>query len=493
MSIAEQDLRESATKYRAIFDLANDAIFLHDAATGVIVDVNPKTCEMYGYSREETLRLSVADLSADQAPYTQEQALSFVRAAAAGVPQLFEWYAKDRRGRCFWVEVSLQRVPMDEGDRLLAIVRDITDRKRVELEIRVAHETQKTLNALLRLALDDMELEELLQRALALVLNNPWPVTSGRGAIFLADASGTLLSAAHIGLSAPERAGCNCGEHDYCIPIAAGGTKLGSLKVFLRADHRVDASEAEFLDIFAATLAGIIVRKRAEDDLREADDRLREQAALVRLGEMAAVVAHEVRNPLAGVRGAIQVIGSRLRLEPGDAAVFGEVIARLDALDELMTDLLMFARPPQANFVPVDVVSLAKETSDLVARDANARNVRFLVEGASAAIKGDPKLLRSVLLNLLLNAAHAVQNDGTVRTSVVSTDDRCLVAVSDTGPGIPPEVRDRIFVPFFTTKSRGTGLGLPTAKRLVEAHRGRITVDCPASGGTTVTIELPRA
>lgn len=492
MTVAQPNLRESAAKYRPVFDVANDAIFIHDAVSGAIIDANPKACEMYGFTRDEILDVSVADLTVDEPPCTPTQATAFIEAAAAGVPQLFEWYAKDRQLRRFWVEVNLKRVTIDGEHRLLAIVRDITDRKRVEVELRNAHETQKTLNALLRLALEDVRLEQLLQRALALVLHNAWPVTQGIGAIFLVDAAGELTLATQIGLPR-ESDGCGCGSEHHCIPIAAGGTRLGSLKVYLSAEHRLDAAEAEFFDTFASTLAGIIVRKRAEQNLRDADDRLREQAALVHLGEMAAVVAHEVRNPLAAVRGAIQVIGGRLAPESRDTAVVSEVIARLDALDELMTDLLLFARPPQAHFVPVDVVTLAKETSELVAQDADACHVRFLVEGASPVIAADPKLLRSVLLNLLLNAAHAVQNNGTIRTSVASNDRSCVVAVSDTGPGIPADVRERIFVPFFTTKSRGTGLGLPTAKRLVEAHRGRITVDCPSTGGTTVTIELPRA
>jgi two-component system, cell cycle sensor histidine kinase and response regulator CckA len=349
----------SESTYRTIFDLANDAIFVHDADTGAIVDVNQKMMEMYGYTREEVQQLTVADLSAGEPPYTQARAIELLNAAFAGTPQLFEWRAKDRAGRLFSIEVNLKRVEIDGRPRLLAIVRDISE------------------------------------------------------------------------------------------------------------------------------------RKLAEQVVREADERLREQAALVRLGEMAAVVAHEVRNPLAGVRGAIQIIGSRLPQDGKDAAVVREAIARLDALDDLMTDLLLFARPPHAALVPVDIVALATETTELVARGSPSPGPQFIVEGASPPIMADPKLLKSVLLNVLLNAVHAVQSAGTVRTLVSPTGGRCVVAVHDSGPGIPPEIRERIFVPFFTTKPRGTGLGLPTAKRLVEVHRGRMAVECPPEGGTIVRIELP--
>lgn len=521
-------VRESEANYRTIFNTANDAIFVHDLATGAIVDVNRKATELYGMSRDEALRLSVQDLSAGVAPYTQEQALELLQAAAAGTPQLFEWLAKDRAGLLFWVEVNLKRVAIGGHDRLLAMVRDVTARKRAEREIKESHDSQKTLNALLRLALEDLRLEELLHRALALVLHNPWPATKGVGSVFLVDeAAGELVLKAHNGIDHHilERCArvplghCLCGRvalsgealfcgaiderHEityvgisphghYCTPIAAGETMLGVLNVYLEAGHPRETAEEQFLGAFASTLANIIVRKRAEESLRVADEQLREQAALVRLGEMAAVVAHEVKNPLAGIRGTIQVIGSRLPPGSKDAAVIGEVIARLDALDELMKDLLEFARPPQIRPAPVDIMALAKETTAFVSQDPAARDVRFEVEGSAPPVIADAKLLRIVLLNLLLNAAHALQNNGTIGIVVAASELTCRIAIADTGPGIPPEIRDRIFAPFFTTKSRGTGLGLSTAKRLVDAHHGRISVDCPAGGGTVVTVELPR-
>jgi len=99
--------------------------------------------------------------------------------------------------------------------------------------------------------------------------------------------------------------------------------------------------------------------------------------------------------------------------------------------------------------------------------------------------------LKIVFLNLLVNGAHAMRGRGNIKVSVKTSDGACHVAFNDSGPGIPPEIREKIFTPFFTTKSRGSGLGLPTAKRLIEAHRGTIDVLCPPGGGTTVTVRLP--
>jgi PAS domain S-box-containing protein len=221
--------------------------------------------------------------------------------------------------------------------------------------------------------------------------------------------------------------------------------------------------------------------------------RLREQAALTRLGEMAAVVAHEVKNPLTGVRGAIQVIGSRLPAGSKDAAVVKEIISRIDALNSLMKDLLLFARPPQPRMMPLDPLALARTVAELVREDPAQQGVAIDVAGSSVPVNADGELLKIVLQNLLLNAAHAMQGQGRITVTVSTSGRACRIAVADTGPGISPEVREKLFTPFFTTKARGTGLGLSTAKRFLEAQNGVIEVDCPPVGGTVVTLELPVA
>jgi two-component system, LuxR family, sensor kinase FixL len=223
----------------------------------------------------------------------------------------------------------------------------------------------------------------------------------------------------------------------------------------------------------------------------EMETRLREQTAMARLGEMAAVIAHEVKNPLAGIRGAIQVIGGRLPKEGKEAQIMKEVVARIDALNDLMKDLLLFARPPQPKPLAVDLRLLVKSTAELVTADPLHEGVRIELEGEAPRAHADADLLKIVFLNLLVNAAHAMQDHGTIRVSLGTQNGMCRVVFADTGPGIPADIREKIFNPFFTTKSRGTGLGLVTAKRLIEAHAGTISIDCPPAGGTTVTIQLP--
>jgi signal transduction histidine kinase len=169
-----------------------------------------------------------------------------------------------------------------------------------------------------------------------------------------------------------------------------------------------------------------------------------------------------------------------------------EIVARIDSLDAMMKDLLRFARPPAPKRAPIDLVPLVQMTADLLRRGEDAKDVEIGVAGAAPPVPADAEMLKMVFQNVLLNAVHATQGRGRIQVGVDVKNGCCRVTIADNGPGIAPEIRDKIFMPFFTTKKRGTGLGLPTSKRFIEAHHGRISIDCPPTGGTTVTIELPQ-
>ncbi len=223
----------------------------------------------------------------------------------------------------------------------------------------------------------------------------------------------------------------------------------------------------------------------------EMEGQLREQAALAKLGEMAAVIAHEVKNPLAGIRGAIQVLGGRMSQDGKNTAVLKEIVSRIDALDQLMKELLLYARPPKPKHAPTELVSLVTATANFLIQDPAFQEVDIQVAGQVPPVSADAEMLRIVFQNLLINGGHAMKGKGRIRVAVDTIDSTCQIAFSDGGPGIPLEIREKIFTPFFTTKARGSGLGLPTAKRFIEAHNGQIAIDCPPAGGTTVVIRLP--
>lgn len=221
------------------------------------------------------------------------------------------------------------------------------------------------------------------------------------------------------------------------------------------------------------------------------EERIREQAALATLGEMAASIAHEVKNPLAGIRGAIQMLGRRTTADATTTQVLQEIVSRIDSLDQMVKDLLLYARPPKPKRTPTDVLPLVTATAGFLHEDPALRDLDIDVHGSAPPVSADPELLRIVFQNLLINSAHAMQGKGTIRVAVSAADRTCQIAFVDGGPGIPSEIRPKVFTPFFTTKARGSGLGLPTARRLIEAHNGDISIECPPTGGTSVVVRLP--
>ncbi len=218
---------------------------------------------------------------------------------------------------------------------------------------------------------------------------------------------------------------------------------------------------------------------------------LQERQTLARIGELAAVVAHEVRNPLAAIRGVVEVIQTRFPADSSDRKVLGNLLARVDSLDHLVSDLLVYARPAPPVFRMVSVLGLVRETVALVTNDRGASATGFDVAGQDAQLWLDPAQMGRALLNLITNAAQASPQAGVVRITGERHHDRYLLKVADEGPGMAADVAGRCLEPFFTTKTRGTGLGLPIAKRVVDEHSGAFEIESAPGAGTRVTLSLP--
>jgi two-component system sensor kinase FixL len=470
---------EAARTLAAIVESSDDAMVAKDL-DGTILSWNGGAERIYGYAAAEAvgrpIYLIVPPLFVDEISRILERIKAGERVRNLETVRL----TKDGR----LIDVALSISPMrDSAGHLVGastIARDITKRKRDLQELK---DSEARLRSILESAVDGIV------------------VIDARGRIESVNPAAERL----FGYGASELTGQNVNvlmpspyheEHDRYMArylssgvariIGIGREVTGRRKdgttfpLHLSVGEMVIGGERKFTGL----LHDLTARVKAEEQLRE-------QAALVRLGEMAAVIAHEVKNPLAAVRGAIQVIGRRLPADGREASVITDIVARIDALNELVQDLLLFARPPRPNPTPVDLSALLSITRLLLGEDAAHRDVQVVISGNCPRVVADVELLKIIFLNLFLNSAHAMAGKGTIAVSLTAVDGSCRIAVADTGPGIPPEVRAKLFTPFVTTKSRGTGLGLSTVKRLVEAHGGAIDVDCPPEGGTIVTISLP--
>lgn len=215
---------------------------------------------------------------------------------------------------------------------------------------------------------------------------------------------------------------------------------------------------------------------------------------LATLGEMAAGIAHEIRNPLAGIAGVMEIVGRDLPSNSPAVSVLGEVRHEVLHINKIVSDLLEIARPKPPVFRPGDLVAVVKHAV-LFARDqALAREVSLeVIQGAPLPVlEFDSGQIHQVLLNLLLNAVQACDKGGSVKAEFAADAKTVTVTVSDTGKGIAPAVLPNIFRPFFTTKGNGTGLGLSLARRIVEDHGGRLEATSELGKGSQFALILPK-
>lgn len=247
--------------------------------------------------------------------------------------------------------------------------------------------------------------------------------------------------------------------------------------------------------------AAIFFKDLTRVEQLEERERLRDRLAAV--GEMAAAIAHEVKNPLAG----IEVMAGLLRRKTPDApdaqAVLTDIINEAKMANAIVQEVLEFVRPMRLQFERTEVsnaVQAAVQLADTKARRGGV-NVKVDVPAGLPQIQADQHQLTQLFTNLLINAYEAMEGQGHVAITagharlddVAEGRDAVVVEVADTGPGIPEEVADRVFNPFFTTKSQGSGLGLAIVRKIVDAHDGRIDLQTAAGAGTTIRVTLPVA
>jgi signal transduction histidine kinase len=237
---------------------------------------------------------------------------------------------------------------------------------------------------------------------------------------------------------------------------------------------------------------------QAKADLQQCHYQQMERAdRLASVGEMSAGIAHEIKNPLAAISGAITVLASDFPEEDPRREVVAKVLEQIARLDKAATDLLYFGKPGKPSFSWVDANDLLKKTLFFVAQHPEARNVHQVQELTRnlPPVWVDEKQLQQVFFNVIINAIQAMKNKGTllIQTDLCERDDQPIVRVmiGDSGPGISSDDLERIFQPFYTTKTQGTGLGLAICRQLMEQQDGTIRVASRIGEGTRVTVELP--
>jgi two-component system sensor histidine kinase PilS (NtrC family) len=238
-------------------------------------------------------------------------------------------------------------------------------------------------------------------------------------------------------------------------------------------------------------------------DLKEVQELQARAERLESVAALSASLAHEIRNPLASIRSSVEQLARSRHADEDERFLAGLIVRESDRLSRLLSEFLDFARVRATQFVPLDVHSIVTAVVRLIRAHPECRpDAEILIEGGRTIMEGDEDLLHRVITNLVLNAVQVARGPIRITVSVASVsageiphgtnlDHAVRLQVRDDGPGIPEEIRDRLFDPFVSGRTGGSGLGLAIVQRAVEAHRGLVLVDSEPGTGTTFTIFLP--
>lgn len=243
-----------------------------------------------------------------------------------------------------------------------------------------------------------------------------------------------------------------------------------------------------------ANLQGIIILMRDVTELRRLQEMAQRRDRLQALGEMASLVAHEIRNPLGSIKGFASLLSRDLEGQPGLQRMSKDIVAGTDALNRLVTNVLNYSRPIHLHAVTADLVAEVREICRQVEADPSLQNnVQLIFQSPLVELTAtyDPAVLKSALLNLIANGIQAMPQGGKLVLEVDKDGNQAVIKISDTGTGIASENMKKLFMPFFTTKETGNGFGLMEVQKVVQAHFGTIDVKSTVGQGTSFIIKLP--
>jgi len=289
---------------------------------------------------------------------------------------------------------------------------------------------------------------------------------------------------------------CLCG----CLPLVVEEELVGWLAFLAdEGEQPVFSSDRRRRLISnASAWAATLLRDREESARTAKSEATSKSNRLSVAGQMAAGVAHEVRNPLAAIRSTIQLVRDEPLLEKDRAELLSTILNDVDRVNHIVSELMVFGKPKQTRHETSDVSSIIRNAVTFCGPLARRLGITLdVVAGDEVLALADSNELRQVLVNLILNACQASSSGSRVIVSLDKESDRgpgkgIVIRVADSGSGIAPDVLDRVFDPFFSTKPDGAGLGLAISRELVQRHGGDLSLVSQAGAGTTAVLKLPR-
>ncbi|MCD1261730.1 PAS domain S-box protein [Paenibacillus athensensis] len=473
----ERELEESRLRYDSLLQHNPDMICTLDEATGKLLSINPAALEITGYSQEELLNRSFLPCM-----------------AAEDWPRVWKLFAKARQGLIDSAEISLLHklgdvitlevscVPIWNREQLQGIhliARDITKRKSTERTIERLHDKNRLiLNA---------------------VSDGIFGIDEQQGTIFWNDAAERLTGYSHgemLGKNAYRLLTRDQTDDREGSPLARsmleGAYYHIANEVFCRKDGETFPVEYMVCPIYEhGQVIGGVVTFKDITERQKTEELLRKSEKLSVVGQMAAGVAHEIRNPLTSVKGFLQFMqsGASSKQEYYDI-----MLSELGRIEMIITEMLVLAKPQVLRYQPCSIETILRQVMTLLETQAILSDIQFrmVIERGLPLVLCEENQLKQVFVNLIRNAMEAMPDGGQIDVRVGLDDTgRVNIALKDRGCGIPPERLSKLGEPFYTTKEKGTGLGMMITYKIIEDHKGTMHIESSVGKGTVVSITLP--
>ncbi len=530
LKTTEAFLAASEQNYREIFNAANDAFFIHDLASGAILDVNKTMCDLFGYDRDEIANLEVADLSLNHPPYSTKEATAWIDKCVHVGPQTFEWRAKKKNGELFWAEVTLQRATLGGEERILAVVHDIDRRKEAEGELeKYQHDLVELVEertfALRQANLELQRQESCLAEAQRIAHLGSWDWQIPNNEIWWSEEVYRIFGISPRDFNACYESFLAALHPDDLARVKEAVTRSLRNKERYDIEHRIlrPNGEVRFVHEWAEVVQGdggrstrmvgtvldITERKLAEKAKKELENQLIQAQKMEALGTMAGGIAHDFNNILSAILGYTELsrleIDNRQVLQQHLDSIYSAAIRTRDLIAQILT----FSRRSKVVVQPLCLAPIIREVMKLLQATTPATiELRSSIESEEAKIMADPTRIHQVLMNLCMNAIHAIGEEIgfiDIRLSEAELASDCglsglgpgrylKLSVTDSGPGISQNIQNNIFEPFFTTKEKGvgTGMGLAVVHGIVTTFGGAIFLTSEEGRGATFDLYFPR-
>ena len=494
----EEALMESEERFRKIFENANDSLIYLDTS-GKIVDVNEKAVKTFGGSKEELLGknfIKVGVLSLRDIP----KLLSVFARILRGKEGYASLRIKNKKGQELYLECSSSIIKVDDKlVGILVIARDITERKKMEEKLRESEEKWRSLvknapNVIIIVDRDgkiqfinrtviDASPEEVIGRSVYDFIDprHHDVVRKTIRQVFQTGEGGSY----EISGTGPD--GSTSWYATQVGPIKRDGQIVSVTLITIDITERKQMQQK--LEEYSQQLEQMVEKRTGQ--LKEAQEQLIKSERLAAIGQVAAMLGHDLRNPLTSMSGATYYLKTKLdsRMDEKTREMFGLIEKDIQHANKIITDLLEYSREIRLEMTETTPKSIIKEALSLVEIPKNVKVIDSTQN--KPKIKMDIDKMKRVFANIIKNAVEAMPEGGKLTISTKESDGNVEIMFIDTGIGIAKEVIEKIWTPFFTTKAEGMGLGLPICKRIIEAHDGKISVESIVGEGTTFAVTIP--